>query len=45
VIAVTGAGMPKEIQQAFDAGCVSVLVKPCLPDDLLSEIRRVLSSL
>jgi DNA-binding response OmpR family regulator len=29
--------------QALRAGCVSVLVKPCLPNVLLAEIRRVLA--
>lgn len=42
IIAVTGRGMPREVLSAFASGCVSVLVKPCLPEDLLSEIRRVL---
>jgi len=43
VIVVTGAAMPREMQQALDAGCVSVLTKPCLPDTLLAEVRRVLA--
>ena len=43
VIAVTGRAMPHEVTAALAAGCVSVLPKPCLPETLLSEIRRVLS--
>ena len=42
VIAVTGRAMPTEIANALAAGCMAVLVKPCLPDELLSEIKRVL---
>ena len=44
VIAVTGRGMPHEVAAALAAGCVSVLVKPCLPETLLTEILRVLNS-
>jgi CheY-like chemotaxis protein len=36
-------GTLREIDQALRAGCVSVLVKPCLPNVLLAEIRRVLA--
>ena len=42
VIAVTGSAMPHQVSAALAAGCTSVLLKPCLPDALLSEIRRVL---
>ena len=44
IIAVTGRAMPGEVRSAFASGCAAVLVKPCLPDDLLSEIKRVLDS-
>ena len=43
VIAVTGSAMPYQVTEALAAGCCSVLLKPCLPDTLLSEIKRVLS--
>jgi CheY-like chemotaxis protein len=43
IIAVTESGTTREIDQALRAGCVSVLVKPCLPTLLLDEIRRVLA--
>ena len=33
-----------EFEAARQAGCVSVLPKPCSPDDLLEEIRRVLAT-
>jgi two-component system cell cycle response regulator DivK len=42
VIVVTGRGLRDDVQEALDSGCVSVLVKPCLPNELLAEIRRVL---
>ena len=42
VIVVTASAMPHQVAAAFAAGCSSVLLKPCLPDTLLSEIRRVL---
>jgi CheY-like chemotaxis protein len=44
VIAVTGRAMPHEVTAALAAGCVSVLLKPCLPETLLNEIRRVLNA-
>lgn len=42
VIVVTGDTRPTQRQEALELGCVAVLPKPCLPDDLLAEIRRVL---
>jgi len=42
IIAVTENGTITEIDRAMRAGCASVLVKPCLPQMLLDEIRRVL---
>jgi two-component system cell cycle response regulator DivK len=43
IIAVAEMGTVREIDQALRAGFVSVLVKPCLPNVLLAEIRRVLA--
>lgn len=43
VIVVTGLVKESEVEAAKQAGCISVLIKPCLPDDLLAEIRRVLA--
>lgn len=42
VIAVTAWSMGGYVQRARDAGCDSVLIKPCLPQDLLVEIQRLL---
>ncbi len=42
IVAVTGA-QAEQRDLARDAGVHSVLVKPCPPDVLLGEIRRVLS--
>ena len=43
VIALTGSATPGEVEAAREAGCVSVLLKPCLPETLLGEIKRVLA--
>ena len=43
VIAVTGYTNAQLIEAAARVGCVSVLMKPCAPEALLSEIHRVLS--
>ena len=43
VIALTGSVSERDVAAAKTAGCVSVLVKPCLPEVLLAEIQRVLS--
>jgi CheY-like chemotaxis protein len=43
IIAVAEVYTAREIEQAMRAGCASVLVKPCLPNVLLGEIRRVLN--
>jgi CheY-like chemotaxis protein len=44
IIALTGAAYPADIQRARDAGCTAVLVKPCPPEYVLMELRRVLPS-
>ena len=44
IIAVTEIYTAAEVARAMRAGCASVLVKPCLPNALLDEIRRVLRS-
>jgi DNA-binding response OmpR family regulator len=36
--------MPDEQRTARDAGFDDVLVKPCLPDDVLRAVERLLSS-
>ena len=42
VIAVTAWAMGGHVERAREAGCDSVLIKPCLPEDLLKEIQRLL---
>jgi CheY-like chemotaxis protein len=41
-VIVTGWAMPSVREKSRHLGCASVLVKPCLPDVLTQEIRRVL---
>ena len=43
VIAVTGHALVGAPEEAAAAGCDGFLTKPCLPEDLLSEIRRMLN--
>src|SRR5262245_56835956 len=40
IIVVTGESVPDNLERARKAGADAVLVKPCLPDALLAEIRR-----
>ena len=42
VIAVTGHALAGAPERAAEAGCDGFLTKPCLPEDLLREIRRML---
>jgi two-component system, cell cycle response regulator DivK len=42
VIAVTGHALEGTSKGARDAGCDGFLAKPCLPDELEKEIRRML---
>ena len=41
IIVLTGATFGGEREQAERSGCDRFLVKPCLPDQLASEIRRL----
>lgn len=43
VIALTGRTLASDQQVAIAAGCDRFLVKPCLPDDLLVEVRALLA--
>lgn len=43
VVAVTGHAFTGSQKSATDAGCDGYISKPCLPADLLAEIRRVLA--
>ncbi len=40
IIVITGDAFPERLDRARRAGADAVLVKPCLPNDLLAEIRR-----
>ena len=42
VVALTGHALAGISQGARDAGCDAFVTKPCLPEDLVKEIRRVL---
>lgn len=43
VIAVTAWAIGGHANRARRAGCDSVLIKPCLPAELLTEIQRLLN--
>jgi CheY-like chemotaxis protein len=42
VVALTGHALAGHSKGAREAGCDSFLAKPCLPDQLVAEIRRML---
>jgi CheY-like chemotaxis protein len=42
IVVLTGHALPEHAQAARDAGCDLVITKPCLPDQLLDAIRRIL---
>jgi two-component system cell cycle response regulator DivK len=44
VVAVTGHALSGSGDRAREAGCDSYLAKPCLPADLVAEIRKVLAA-
>jgi CheY-like chemotaxis protein len=45
IVGVTGyAAFVSEPERAMRAGCNRILIKPCLPDHLLSEITRLLGA-
>jgi len=43
VVALTGHALAGHAEDARRAGCESFVPKPCLPDALVAEIRRVLA--
>jgi two-component system, cell cycle response regulator DivK len=43
IVALTGHTLAGHSREAKDAGCDAFLTKPCLPDALVLEIRRLLS--
>jgi DNA-binding response OmpR family regulator len=44
VVVVTGCVVQDVLDEARGNGCDALLVKPCLPDALLAELRRVLTA-
>jgi len=42
VVALTGHALAGHAEGAREAGCDSFVTKPCLPDALVAEIRRLL---
>ena len=44
VVALTGHALAGASEGARRAGCDSFVTKPCLPDDLLAEVRRMLAA-
>ena len=44
VVALTGHALAGASEGAKRAGCDAFVTKPCLPDDLVIEVRRMLSA-
>jgi CheY-like chemotaxis protein len=44
VVALTGHALDGNSREAEDAGCDAYVTKPCLPDDLVREVQRILSA-
>jgi two-component system cell cycle response regulator DivK len=42
VVALTGHVLSSHAQRASDVGCDAFLAKPCLPDQVLQTVRRLL---
>ncbi len=43
IVALTGHALADHSRDAKDAGCDAFLTKPCLPDALVEEVRRMLA--
>src|SRR5512141_1011206 len=43
VVALTGHALAGISEGAKNAGCDAFVTKPCLPEDLVKEIRRILA--
>jgi len=43
IVALTGHTLPEHLAAAKEAGCDSFLTKPCLPDAIVAEVRRMLA--
>ena len=44
IIVLTACAWPKDRARAEGAGCDVFLLKPCLPNDLLGEVRQLLAA-
>jgi CheY-like chemotaxis protein len=44
IVALTGHALAGILEGAMNAGCDAFVTKPCLPEDLVKEIQKVLSS-
>lgn len=44
IVALTGHALAGHLESARRAGCQAFVTKPCLPDTLVTEIRRMLGS-
>jgi CheY-like chemotaxis protein len=44
IVALTGHALAGHAEGARQAGCDSFVTKPCLPDALVAEVRRMLES-
>ena len=44
IVALTGHALAGILEGAKKAGCDAFVTKPCLPEDLVKEIQRVLSA-
>ena len=44
IVALTGHALAGHAEGARQAGCDSFVTKPCLPDALVAEIKRMLSA-
>jgi CheY-like chemotaxis protein len=44
IVALTGHALAGHAEGARQAGCDSFVTKPCLPDELVSEIQRMLAA-
>lgn len=44
IIALSGHTLPRHLDAAREAGCDVVLIKPCRPDVVSAEVRRILAA-
>lgn len=43
IIALSACVFERDVAAALESGCDAFLAKPCLPDEVLAEIRRLLA--